>query len=197
MCGRELKRNGGHGARCYDCERAQKRPKNRRKDSKEPKISERTWQKVFELFNLDLIPEQIASVVTIGHESIYRRIYAEIKVGRLDRKYLRWNHKKRRRRLSKQLPQDLTEVSIEKRPDVSSRAEFRHWEGDTVELVQGQSYLVTLVKRKKRFLLAIQMSNKKSETVRNAILSEFQHFPQAVKSITLDNGTEFASSQIA
>ena len=78
--GRELKRNGGYGARCYDCERAQKLTEKRRKDSKEPKISEKIWQKVFELFNLDLSPEQIASVVKISHESIYRRIYAEINV---------------------------------------------------------------------------------------------------------------------
>ena len=78
------------------------------------------------------------------------------------------------------------------RPNISSRAEFGHWEGDTVELVRGQSYLVTMVERKTRFLLVTQVPNKKSETVRNAILSIFRHFPQAVKSITLDNGTEFA-----
>ena len=67
--GRELKRNCGDGSRCYDCERAQKLSEKRRKDSKEPKISEKTWKKVFELFNLDLSPEQIASVVKISHES--------------------------------------------------------------------------------------------------------------------------------
>ena len=42
--GRELKRNGGYGARHYDCERAQKLTEKRRKDSKEPKISEKTWK---------------------------------------------------------------------------------------------------------------------------------------------------------
>ena len=83
--GWELKRNGGYGARCYDCERVQKLTEKRRKDSKEPKISEKTWQKVFELFNLDLSPEQIASVVKISHESIYRRIYAEIWACRLQK----------------------------------------------------------------------------------------------------------------
>ena len=77
--GRELKRNGGYGARCYDCERAQKLTEKWRKDSKEPKIIEKTWRKVFELFNLDLSLEQIASVVKISHESIYRRIYAKIR----------------------------------------------------------------------------------------------------------------------
>ena len=82
--------------------------------------------------------------------------------------------------------------SIENRPDLSSRAEFVHWEGDTVELVCGQSYFVTLVKRKTRFLATKLIPNKKSETVRKAILSAFAPFPQAVKSIKLDNGTEFA-----
>ena len=91
--GLELKRNSGHGARCYDCERAQKLTEKQRKDSKEPKISEKIWKKVFELFNLDLSPEQIASVVKISHESIYRRIYAEIRAGRLDRNHLRWGAK--------------------------------------------------------------------------------------------------------
>ena len=68
---------------------------------------------------------------------------------------------------------------IENRPDLSSRAEFGHWEGDTVELVRGQSYLVTMVERKTRFTLVEHVPNKKSETVRNAILSMFRHFPQA------------------
>ena len=72
------------------------------------------------------------------------------------------------------------------------RAEFGHWEGDTVELVLGQCYLVTMVERSTRFLAVALVQNKKSETVRNAILSIFRHFPQAVKSITLDNGVEFA-----
>ena len=77
--GRELKRNYGYRARSYNGERAQELAEQRRQDSKGPKISEKTWRKVFELFNLDLSPEQIASVVKISHESIYRRIYAEIR----------------------------------------------------------------------------------------------------------------------
>ena len=130
--------------------------------------------------------------VYVSHETIYRRIYAGIRAVRLEQKHLRWNRKKRRCRLSKRRPRDLTKISIESRPDLSSRAEFGHWEGDTVELIRGQSYLVTLVERKTRFLAMAHVSNKKSEAVRNAILSMFRHFPKAVKSITLDNGTEFS-----
>ena len=50
--------------------------------------------------------------------------------------------------------------------------------------------------RKIRFLATKLIPNKKSETVRNAILSTFEPFLQAVKSITLDNGTEFADHKI-
>ena len=195
--GLELKRNWVYGSRGYKYERAQELTETRRKGSKSPRISEKTWQKVFELFNEDLSPEQISGAlklqgICVSHESIYRRIYAEILAGRLDRKHLRWERKKRRRRLPKRPPRDPSKLSIESRPDLSSRAEFGHWEGDTVELVRGQCYLVTMVERNTRFLLVAQVPNKKAETVRNAILSMFRHFPQAVKSITLDNGVEFA-----
>ena len=85
--GRELKRNWGYGAREDKHERAQELTETRRKDSKSPRISEKTWQNVFELFNDDLSPEQIAGVlklqgVCVSHETIYRRIYAEILAGR-------------------------------------------------------------------------------------------------------------------
>ena len=55
--GRELKRNWEYGARWYKYERAQGLTDERRKASKAPRISEKTWQKVFELFNEDLSPE--------------------------------------------------------------------------------------------------------------------------------------------
>ena len=57
--GRELKGNSGHGARCYDCERVMELSGKQQKDSKEPKISEKTWRKVFELFNCDFCPNKI------------------------------------------------------------------------------------------------------------------------------------------
>ena len=167
--GRELKRNYGEGARYYEHMRAQKLSEKRRMGSKGPRIREKIWGKVFKLFKMDFSPKQVGSVIKVSHESIYRRIYAEIKVGRLDRKHLRWN-------LQKRLPRDLSKNSIENRPDLSSRAEFGHWEGDTVELVRGQSYLVTLVERKTRFLATKLIPNKKSETVRKPFYRHLSHF---------------------
>lgn len=91
--GRGLKRNYGYGAWSYDGERAQRLSEGRRQNSKISRISKKVWEEVFEVFNLDYSPEQIASVVKVSHESIYRRIYAEIKAGQLDRKHLRWEQK--------------------------------------------------------------------------------------------------------
>ena len=200
--GRDLERNCWRlKCRTYRSEHAERIAKKRRKHERKSRISGEIWQKIFGFYNEDWSPEQISGAlklkgICVSHETIYRRIYAEIKAGRLDRKHLRWNRKKRRRRLSKRSPRDLTKISIENRPNISSRTEFGHWEGDTVELIRGQSYLVTMVERKTRFTLVGQVPNKKSDTVRNAILSMFRHFPKAVKSITLDNGTEFADHKI-
>lgn len=97
--GRDLKRNWVYGARGYKHERAQELTETRRKDSKSPRISEKTWRKEFQLFNEDLSPEQISEAlklqgICVSYETIYRRIYAEILAGRLDRKHLRWERKK-------------------------------------------------------------------------------------------------------
>ncbi len=90
--GRELKRNYGYGARWYNCERAQRLSEERRKNSKRPRISEKIWKEVFRLYNADWSPEQISGAlklrsVFVSHETIYRRIYAEIKAGRLEYRY--------------------------------------------------------------------------------------------------------------
>lgn len=196
--GRELERNCWRlKIRAYRSEAADEIAKKRRKHERKSRISEEIWQKIFEFYNEDWSPEQISGAlklrgVCVSHETIYLKIYAEIRAGRLEQKHLRWERKKRRRRLPKRSPRDLTKISIESRPNISSRAEFGHWEGDSIELIRGKSYLVTMVERKTRFTLVAHVPNKKSDTVRNAILSMFRHFPQAVKSITLDNGTEFS-----
>ena len=110
----------------------------------------------------------------MSHKTIYRRIYAEIRSGRLDRKHLRWDRKNNGGSWQKRVLRDASKTSIEDRLDLSSRAEFGHWEGDIVELVCGKRYLVTMVERKMRFWVM------------------FRHFPRVVKSIALDNGNEFA-----
>ena len=130
--GRELERNCWRlKCREYRSEVADGVAKKRRRHERKSRISEKIWQKIFEFYNEDWSPAQISEVlkmrgIYVSHETIYCRIYAEIRADRLDQKHLRWERKKRRRRLLKRQPLDLTKLSIEKRPDLSSRAEFGH-----------------------------------------------------------------------
>jgi len=196
---REIFRNWKGEVR-YDHDRAQKRTAERRKLSGGPKIGREVWAEVFRRYNEDHSPEQIAGAlqmkgVRISHETIYQRIYREIESKRLDYRHLRWFRKKRQRRLKVRQRRDSTKISIERRPPkVAQREEFGHWEGDTVQLQRG-AYLVTLVERKTRFLITALVPNKQSNVVREAIEAEFRHFPKTVRSITFDNGTEFAQHQ--
>ena len=130
--GRELELNCWRfGCREYRSKTADEIAKKRRQHDRKSRISEEIWQKIFEFYNEDWSPEQISGVlklrgIYVSHETIYRRIYAEIRAGQLEQKHLRWNRKKRRCRLAKRRPRDLTKISIESRPDLSSRAEFGH-----------------------------------------------------------------------
>ena len=76
--------------------------------------------------------------------------------------------------------------------------EFGHWEADTVVSGRGKSKVcfATLAERKTRYYIAIKMPNRTAETMAKAIIAALSEFPDgAVKSITCDRGTEFASWQ--
>ena len=106
------------------------------------------------------------------------------------------NNKKKRKRKAKKTPPNM---SIEKRGDnVESREEFGHWEGDLVVGKRKKSaVLLTLTERKTRKLIIKKLPNKKANSVveaLDAIEREFgvKRFRKIFKSITFDNGSEFA-----
>ena len=82
-------------------------------------------------------------------------------------------------------------VDIDEPPaSVDLKQEIGHWEADTV---YGQdSYLVTLVERVSKFLLTVRVPNKKKTTVGRAIRKMLKPFATICKTITFDNGGEFA-----
>ena len=72
---------------------------------------------------------------------------------------------------------------------VELRSRLGDWEGDTV---YGQNaHLVTLVDRKSRLTLIGKVDDKQAETVANKMIELMKRVPGA-KTITLDNGGEFA-----
>lgn len=89
-------------------------------------------------------------------------------------------------------------TSIEERPEsIDTRAEFGHWEIDTVLGKKSKDEaLLTLVERKTRKKVIRRISSKDAlavDVTLQAIFDEYQAEPQTVfKSITSDNGSEFS-----
>lgn len=84
-------------------------------------------------------------------------------------------------------------VSIEERPeDINDRSTFGHWEIDSVLGLKtaGEPSILTLVERQTRFALTVKLPEKKAESVNQAIIDYMESYP--IKSITADNGSEFA-----
>ena len=96
--------------------------------------------------------------------------------------------------------------SIEQRPpEVNERQEFGHWEGDTVYSGKGQikttCALFTMTERKTRNEFIIGVTNRKAETIMKAVDAlerklGARKFRLIFKSITFDNGTEFAAADM-
>ncbi len=89
--------------------------------------------------------------------------------------------------------------SIEECPDsINNREEFGYWEIDTVisEKTNDDRVLLTILERKTRNALVRKIPSKTSEAVMNELTSIRQlfgdKFSQVFKTITGDNGSEFA-----
>ena len=86
--------------------------------------------------------------------------------------------------------------SIRKRDKrIYKRADYGHWELDTVVSGLGKSKacFITLVERKSRFYKAIKSPNRHADVVARLITDYLKRFPpELVKTITTDNGAEFA-----
>lgn len=107
--------------------------------------------------------------------------------------------KRRRKKAIKRQAKDAAGTSIEKRPEeIQKREEFGHWEMDTVKGKKGESEnsLLVLSERMTRGEIIIKLPTHTSESVVEA-LNMLEHrwgslFTKVFKTITVDNGSEFA-----
>jgi IS30 family transposase len=177
----------------------------------------RHWDARFKLSRDDLLrayvrerleagwsPEQIAGALrdqsghcVISHESIYRFIYHRSAQKDYWHRLLP-RRKSRRGRLGQRggSPVDFIRlrVPLHERPAAANNRTARgHWEGDLMLFARyGQAILVTH-ERRSRLLLATRQPSKQADPVARQLLRQFQALPKALRrSLTLDNGTEFA-----
>lgn len=195
---RELRRN--KGKRGYSATQAHALALTRKKDKKVNKklVGERVL-KIVELLNEDWSPEQISGDLkkkgqAISHEAIYQFIDQDKKSGGTLYKHLRCK-KKRKKRYGSNDRRGMIKnrVSIEQRPAVvESRSRLGDWEADTVIGKNHKGVLVTLVERKTRYTIVRHVESKKAQVVKNAIVKALSPIKNFVKTITFDNGKEFA-----
>ena len=148
-------------------------------------------------------PEQISAHLRYGygvfvsHELIYQYIAFDRDTGGELYLLLPRRGKKYKKRNLKTPKRNWKTVkkrrSIEDRPAAANdKSEVGHWEGDTVEGKAHKGGLGTFVDRKSMFLVMGKVADKSSEAMKNMIVERFRHYPAIAKSITVDNGTEFA-----
>jgi len=147
-------------------------------------------------------PEQISGWLldtqnlSLSHESVYRHVWADKQGGGTLYKHLRRRGKKYQWRGSNgktSRGQIKNRVSIDDRPAVvDEKIEVGHWEIDTM-IGKGQSgALVTIVERVTRFTVSKQVKGKSAKAVTAATLTLLTPFKNLVRTITSDNGKEFA-----
>ncbi len=180
----------------------------RRKASKEPflKVSFEILQSIKSALREYHSPEQIAGRLksenqeSVSSETIYQMIYADYQGLGAYRKYLRQNHRVRRRRSGSKSRRGIipNRVGIESRPaGVDDKKEKGDWEGDTVIGANHQGGLVTYVDKASKFLMMGLIKSRKAEHVTAVSIQLFQDFAVGqVRTTTFDNGKEFSRHEI-
>jgi len=197
---RELKRN--QGLRGYRPKQAQQKAEKRRQQaSKHIRFSATIKERVERHLNEDWSPEQISGTLAeqekihISHERIYQHVWTDKYAGGTLFKHLRWSRRKKRKRYGKrdQRGQIRNRVSIDERPQVvAQKTRIGDWEVDTMIGKRHKGVLVTAVERKTKFTCIKQVSDKKADTVTQALIDILSPYKNRVLTITVDNGKEFA-----
>jgi IS30 family transposase len=85
---------------------------------------------------------------------------------------------------------------ISERPShIEDRKQVGHWEGVTVIVAAHIQDTVTLVESKSGFALLVKVPNKSADLVGRAIEAKLKPLNSRVKTLTVDNGKEFADHQ--
>ena len=202
--GRELKRNTG--LRGYRPQQAQRLSDVRRKSAhKARKVDDAVIQDIERLIRQELSPQQVVDYLTIHkgvslhHETVYQIIYADKKLGGDLYTHLRIASKSYRKRYGSydRRGKLKNRISIDDRPAVVDRRNrLGDWEGDTVIGKGRKSALLTMVERKTLYTVIIRLTGKRADLLAQAAIEGMKHLKDQVKTITLDNGLEFAGHEM-
>ena len=147
-------------------------------------------------------PEQVSGhlgrsgELAISHESIYRRVWRDLKGGGTLHAHLRCARKQCRKRYGRHDSRGRLagkRMIGERPPVVERRSRIGDWEIDTMmgeSLGKSSDCILTLVERKSGYVLIGKMKARTAAEANRALLELMARHPDRVKTITADNGTE-------
>ncbi len=196
---REVRRN--RGQRGYRPKQADETAQHRKQQRVKARIQPETWARVEVLVRQEWSPEQIAGRLaleqqpTVSHERIYQYIYADKAQGGDLSRHLRCQKQRRKRYGSYDRRGQIKDrQSIDQRPAiVDAKERLGDWEGDTIIGRNHQQAIVSLVERQSQFVRLAPVARNTAAAVAAAIRTQLQAL--TVKTITTDNGREFAQHQ--
>ena len=200
---REIRRNSGVRGR-YNWETAQanavqtkrKKPGNRSIDK--DVMEEGKHLLVTEQWS----PEQISGVLAkdgkyISHETIYRMIRKDKAEGGTLYKHCRHKLKRRARPVGGRRISIPNRTSISERPAEVDGKRFGDFEMDTIVGRGNHGAIVTLIERSTSMLFMRKLKKgKNAKDLARTVIHLLSPFKEQVKSITTDNGTEFACHEM-
>lgn len=164
------------------------------------------WAFVEHLLREDWSPEQVAGwcarfgIVAISHETIYRYIWKDRGRGGTLWQHLRVMTKPYRKRYAAYDSRGRLagKRHISERPAAAERrSRIGHWEGDTVMgSPRDTACILTLVERKSGFVAIGQLDSRQAVDVTARMRQLIEAQPRPVRTLTLDNGTEFHSYKL-
>ena len=198
---RELSRN--KGKKGYRPKQAHEKAQARCKGvTRVIKLDKAMQSVMIEYLEQQWSPEQIKGychrhdIEMVSHERIYQFIWEDMRNGGNLHEHLRHQRKRYKKRYGKQDGRGVIpdRVSIDERPKiVDEKTRFGDWEGDTIIGKAHQGAVVTLVERKSKLTLAMQVERKTEENVTAAIIELLTPYQSNLHSLTLDNGKEFSN----
>lgn len=198
---REVRRNMGRDG--YQYEEADGLARRRRTEASSVprKMTSELRAKVESLIRRGWSPEQAAGrlrlegVVSVSAKWIYRYVWADRKAGGTLYRHLRRRGKKPNRRGKNEAGRGLIpgRVDISQRPkEVEDKTRVGDWEADTIVGARHRGALVSLVDRNSKFTYLAGVKRKTSAEVKDAMVGLLGPVRDLVRTITADNGKEFA-----
>ena len=202
---RELKRNIDLRNKVYRAKLAQAKYENRLLSKpKYSKFDNELKAVVRALLRIDYSPEQVTGYlkkkgeITVSHESIYQFIWLDKKnKGDLYTHIRRKGRRYRKRGSSKDSRGCIVgRIGIEKRPqEAMNRTTFGHLEVDTIIGKNHKGAIITLNDLTSGMLWMRKVESRDAELVKTTLSDMLEQIKPYIKSITSDNGKEFAKHQ--